>query len=226
MDQQTSNHLVADKIGLVLQHKRIELGLSPEECAGLINVEPGIYSAYEAGEQYPSMPEIEALSYYFDFLPEELWELQENVAEGEPQKPNVNFKLISKIRCRSIGAMIRQYRLEAGLTADHLAQKIGISNEALESYELGETAIPFDLLERISEATHHSLNDFLDRKSPIGSWAERQRISSDLNMLPEGLKAFAAKPINRPYLELAKKLSEMPVDKLREIAEGLLEITL
>jgi hypothetical protein len=33
------------------------------------------------------------------------------------------------------------------------------------------------------------------------------------------------KPVNEPYIALAKKLSELPANKLRSIAEGLLEIT-
>jgi hypothetical protein len=40
------------------------------------------------------------------------------------------------------------------------------------------------------------------------------------------LQDFLSKPINRPYLELAQRLSEMDVEKLRAVAEGLLEITL
>ena len=40
------------------------------------------------------------------------------------------------------------------------------------------------------------------------------------------LQGFVCKPINRPYLELAVRLSEMSVEKLRGVAEGLLEITL
>jgi transcriptional regulator with XRE-family HTH domain len=40
------------------------------------------------------------------------------------------------------------------------------------------------------------------------------------------LKEFISKPINLPFLELAMKLSRMDAKKLREIAEGLLEITL
>ena len=72
MDQQTSNQLVAEKIGQILQQKRVELGLSPVDCAGLIYVEPRIYTAFETGAEYPSLPEFEALGYYLDFLPEEL----------------------------------------------------------------------------------------------------------------------------------------------------------
>ena len=48
----------------------------------------------------------------------------------------------------------------------------------------------------------------------------------DFKEMPPELQAFVAKPINLPYLELAQRLSEMSVDKLRAVAEGLLEITL
>jgi hypothetical protein len=39
------------------------------------------------------------------------------------------------------------------------------------------------------------------------------------------LQAFIAKPINRPYLELAVKLSQLDADRLRSVAEALLAIT-
>jgi hypothetical protein len=44
--------------------------------------------------------------------------------------------------------------------------------------------------------------------------------------LPVELQDFVSKPINRPYLEIAHRLSEMPADQLRAVAEGLLAITL
>jgi len=43
--------------------------------------------------------------------------------------------------------------------------------------------------------------------------------------MPVEMQVFVSKPINRPYLELAIRLSEMSVDRLRSVAEGLLEIT-
>jgi hypothetical protein len=39
------------------------------------------------------------------------------------------------------------------------------------------------------------------------------------------LRQFVAMPVNRPYLELAMKLSNMSRDKLRSVAEDLLDIT-
>jgi hypothetical protein len=44
--------------------------------------------------------------------------------------------------------------------------------------------------------------------------------------LPPELQAFVSQAVNRPYLELAVKLSSMSSEKLRSVAEGLLDITL
>jgi hypothetical protein len=43
--------------------------------------------------------------------------------------------------------------------------------------------------------------------------------------MPAELREFVALPVNRPYLELAMKLSNMSRDKLRSVAENLLDIT-
>ena len=48
----------------------------------------------------------------------------------------------------------------------------------------------------------------------------------DFLQLPVELQNFVCKPINRPYLELALKLSGMSAEKLRGVAEDLLDITL
>jgi hypothetical protein len=44
--------------------------------------------------------------------------------------------------------------------------------------------------------------------------------------MPVELRQFVVMPVNRPYLELAMKLSNMSRDKLRSVAEDLLDITL
>jgi transcriptional regulator with XRE-family HTH domain len=48
----------------------------------------------------------------------------------------------------------------------------------------------------------------------------------DFPGLSDDLREFITKPVNVPYLELAMKLSRMDANKLRDIAESLLEITL
>jgi hypothetical protein len=54
--------------------------------------------------------------------------------------------------------------------------------------------------------------------------AEQKTIQNFLELDPE-LQAFVSKPVNRPYLELALKLSNMSTEKLRSVAENLLDIT-
>jgi hypothetical protein len=44
--------------------------------------------------------------------------------------------------------------------------------------------------------------------------------------MPVEMQEFITKPINRPYIEVAMKLSSLSADELRAIAEGLLEITI
>ncbi len=60
----------------------------------------------------------------------------------------------------------------------------------------------------------------------MGNWRRQQRATQHIERLPPDLQEFISKPVNRPYLELAQRLSEMSVEKLRAVAEGLLEITL
>jgi hypothetical protein len=64
-----------------------------------------------------------------------------------------------------------------------------------------------------------------DQTGPIGLWMVQQRAIQDFLLLPPELQNFVCKPVNRPYLELAMKLSGMSTDKLRSVAEDLLDIT-
>jgi hypothetical protein len=47
----------------------------------------------------------------------------------------------------------------------------------------------------------------------------------DFQNLPADIQLFVSKPVNRPYIDLAIRLSGMSVEKLRSLAEVLLEIT-
>jgi hypothetical protein len=59
----------------------------------------------------------------------------------------------------------------------------------------------------------------------MGKWFAQQEAAQRFLELPVELQEFVAAPVNQPYLELAQELSEMSLDKLRSVAESLLEIT-
>jgi hypothetical protein len=81
-------------------------------------------------------------------------------------------------------------------------------------------------LEAILAVLGARIEDFFDQSGPVGKWMTEQIAMQKFLELPEDMQNFACQPVNRPYLELAMKLSEMSTDRLRSVAEGLLDITL
>jgi hypothetical protein len=90
---------------------------------------------------------------------------------------------------------------------------------------LGERPIPLPELEALVKALSGRIESFFDRTGPIGQWLMSEEAIRDFLELPQELRQFVAMPVNRPYLELAMKLSNMSKDKLRSVAEDLLDIT-
>jgi transcriptional regulator with XRE-family HTH domain len=121
--------------------------------------------------------------------------------------------------------MLRQARLEAQISLQELAEHLGIDKEKMEAYELGMEPVPLPMLEHLSGILNRSIREFQDQKGPVGAWNAQQRAMRDFLALPLDIQKFITLPVNRPYLDLAVRLSEMSVDKLRAVAEGLLEIT-
>jgi hypothetical protein len=60
----------------------------------------------------------------------------------------------------------------------------------------------------------------------VGKWMNDQGAIQEFLQLPPELRGFVCMPVNRPYLELARNLSQLSTEKLRSVAEGLLDITL
>lgn len=60
----------------------------------------------------------------------------------------------------------------------------------------------------------------------MGEWVTSKQSLKLLLELPADLREFLSKPENQSYLRMAKNLSELSVEKLRALAEGLLDLTL
>lgn len=212
------------KLGVLMRSARRASGKSLEECANAIGIPISQLEAYELGEQAPSLPEIEMLAFFLQVSLEYFW--GNELLKGNGHQQLIEPGKLRNLRQRMIGALIRKARTEAGLSQEDLAEQTGISAERLNAYELGEEAVPLPELETLAKIFNTSVREFQDKKGPVGDWFTRQRIIKDFQELPAELQHFASKPVNQPYLELAKRLSEMQVEKLRSVAEVLLEITL
>jgi transcriptional regulator with XRE-family HTH domain len=221
---QTALTLRAKILGTLIRDARISSGKSVEECAELIGVTPERFGTFEWGEASPSLPELECLAYRLEVPLDHFWG-KRPLRPGDGHQALANMGLLMQLRQRMIGAMLRQARLESEITLEQLADYMECDVAELEAFELGEAPVPLPQLEVLSGVLSRSMREFHDQHGPVGRWQMKQQAVEDFLEMPLELQVFVSKPINRPYLELAVRLSEMSVERLRAVAEGLLEIT-
>lgn len=226
MVETTALDIRTKKLAVLIRDARNYSGKTIKDCADLLGISTYMMSAYEQGDKAPSLPELEVLAYYLDVPIEHFWGQQSILAREAARIEGSNLDRVLPLRHRIVGVMLRKARLEAGLSPEQLVDGLEIDAGQLEAYETGQEALPLPLLEQLSERLNRSLREFQDRDGPVGRWISRQAATQAFLDLPPDLQQFVTKPINLPYLELAQRLSEMSVDKLRAVAEGLLEITL
>ena len=211
-------------LGLLIRDARTHARRNVMECAQAVGVKPGQFRAYEDGRRAPSLPELEALVYFLDLPIDHFWSRE---IKSDKPMPHMNLDLpkLLAVRQRKIGALLRQERMNASISIRNLAHKTGISSSRIKAYELGERPIPLPELEALVKALGGRVESFFDRTGPIGQWMLNEEAIRDFLELPLELRQFVAQPVNLPYLELAMRLSNMSKDKLRSVAENILDIT-
>jgi transcriptional regulator with XRE-family HTH domain len=217
--------LRSKKLGVLIHAARLSTNHSMKDCAEAMSVTSGIYKSYEEGRRSPSLPELETLAYFFDLPLTEFW--RNNVLEDN-RKPleAMEIDVLMKLRNKIIGVKLRTLRMETGTSLKSLSQQSGISTSRLTKYEKGENPIPLAVLEGLLGLLNENIEKFIDKDGPIGQWLDEGKAIQEFLELPEELRMFVCKPINKPYLELALSLSGMSTEKLRSVAETLLDITL
>lgn len=214
----------AKKLGVLIRDARLQSGKNLEECSQAMGISADELNSMEFGERPPTLPELELFAYFLSLPLEHFWG-SETLKKGEDGR-SLDPSEISRIRQASIGELITQGRGAAHLSLEDLSSKTGVAIENLEAYEKGKLPIPLPELELIAQVLNSSIVYFEDQQSPTGSWFTEQKYIRQFKSLPAELQEFVSQPINRPYLELAVRLSELKVDRLRALGEGLLEITL
>lgn len=216
--------LRAKKLGALIRSARLASGKSIEACAEGLGIPVETFEEYELGEKSPSLPELEALAYQMD-IPLGVFLGEEQLSSSQGPSARQSLEKRTSLRQRMIGAQIRKGRQAAGMSLEELAEEGWSSPGLLEAYELGEIPVPLPDLEALSSLLGINFQDFRDQKGPVAAWAQQKRAMENFLSLPPDLQAFVSKPVNQPYLQLAQRLSEMDVNRLRAVAEGLLEIT-
>jgi transcriptional regulator with XRE-family HTH domain len=224
MSIQVQVALRSRKLGVLIRDARLAARKTIPECARTTGVTAGIFRAWEEGRRSPSLPELEVLSYSLNLPLHRFWSKDATSDDASPTL-TLNLPGFVSIRQRVIGALLRQAREKASISPRALSGMSGLSMPRIKAYELGERPIPLPELEGLTALLGGQIETLFDQTGHIGMWMVQQKAIQDFLQLPPELQNFVSKPVNRPYLELAMKLSNMSTDKLRSVAEDLLDIT-
>ena len=212
------------KLGILLYDARLSVGASIETCARLMGVTPNTYSDYEEGSISPSLPEIETLAFGINipiahFLGNQALSTRVLITD------DIKLDLIRSLRQKMLGSSLLQERTQKSLSPTDVAQMAGITEEELNEVEAGNLPLPLSQLQLVTDFLEIPLESLFDQQGIIGQWRKQQERNNAFEQLPNEVQEFVSDPMNSPYLELAIRLSGLDAEKLRTIAESLLEIT-
>lgn len=211
----------AQMLGNLIREARLYAGREPEECAGVLGLTPEAYEEVETGAHPVSLPDLEVLALYLKVPMGYFWGRDELV-----QPRPVDYQSLITLRHRVIGVMLRQLRLQARQTPKDFAAALGVDEATIAAYETGSTAVPYLHLETLSRYLDIPITYFVDdQHGPLGRHEAEQRLKKIFSELDPDMQAFLANPTNVTYMGTAKILSEMDVQRLRQVAESILDIT-
>jgi transcriptional regulator with XRE-family HTH domain len=211
-------------IGVLVRRARLRAGKSQKDCAGFLGCSPFVFRQYEQGEKGLSLPELEALAFFFDVPPASLWDDSQPLPE-DPAASALPMDQLLLLRRKILAVQFRQCRIAAGLAQREVAELLGCSPSMVSQYERGRRDIPLAELERMVEVCSRSLDEFLDQTIPLGQGEQERRALARLDELPADVRDFVLNPTNLLYFRIAILLSALRADNLRQIAETLLDIT-
>ena len=187
----------------------------------MLQITPEQLEEAEKGRHVLSLPALEVLSIYLDVPMAHFWGTK-TLGEAE----ELRYDELLALRHRIIGALLRRARLEAGMEAEALAEAASVDSEQLAAYERGQAPVPYLELEKLARALNVSIRSFVDEdRGPLGRHEEAHRMKQQFEQLPPDIQSFVSNPSNIHYIKTAMELSEMDADRLRTIAESLLDIT-
>jgi len=210
--------------GVLLRDARLAKGYSSEQLAVLMQVNHEVVLAWEFGQLSPTLPQLEMLAYLLEVPVSHFLSGTETLLQKVARR-QIDQGQYQSIRDHMIGAEIRYAREQAGYTITYLAEKSALDADTLQAYEFGHMGVPMPHLVSLASALQVSVSYFLEGSDRVGAFLQAQEaFDAFLKMEPE-LREFIANPSSHPYIALAMRLAALKTEKLRDIAEHILEIT-
>ena len=225
MDFAESYRLRAKMLGVLVRDARVNGDRSLDDCARLLRVPVSEVEAWEFGDRVPSLPQLELLANYLGIPIAHFWGTDTFDNDKNSHAIDAQIQYLA-LRDRMIGALLRQAREESGLSVEALSETSNIPVEQLNRYELGEESLPMHELTVLASGVNKNISYFLESSSYIGQILSALQEWKHFTDLPDDIRQFAANPLNVGFIEIAIMLSKMPTDKLRQMGESMLEITM
>ncbi|HEY4688854.1 MAG TPA: helix-turn-helix transcriptional regulator [Anaerolineae bacterium] len=212
-------------IGVLMQGARLRAGKTKKECADAIGVGVPTYTQFEEGRRDIALPQLELLAYALNVPTASFFKdrEQDKLVSEEPALPG---EQVMALRNRIIGVLLRQARTEARKTQKDLAAELGVSTRRITQYEYGQRPIPVAEIQHLADYLRLPITYFMDEG--VGRIGQREQLQSQFERfseLPDDVREFVSKYTNLPYLRVALRIAGMDADRIRGVAEGLLDIT-
>ena len=217
---ESDNSRRAKILGALIRDAREFAGHTVAECAEVVGITPEQFEQAEDGQYDISLPELEALAIFLGVPMGYFWGSETLEVEPEP-----DYNQMIALRHRVVGVILRQLRLQSQKSHQELADALGEDVATIQSYESGRTAVPYLHLEQLCRVMGVGVDQFAEQRGPLGRHEAEYKLHKQFHQMSPEMQAFLINPVNIRYLETAKKLSEMDVAKLRQVAENILDIT-
>lgn len=205
----------------LVQQARVYARRETAECAAALGLTTTTYEQAEAGDYPFSLPDLEVLAMYLRVPMGYFWgsiSLEDNL--------RTSYEDFIGLRQRVIGVLLKQRRLRARQSVEKLAEALAVDEAIIAEYESGNVPIPYLHLEQLSKILDVPVTHFVDEEhGPLARHEAEQRMLKQFSVMSPDLQVFITKPGNESYLETAKKIGEMDVERLRDLAASILDIT-
>ncbi|MEK6221692.1 MAG: helix-turn-helix domain-containing protein [Chloroflexota bacterium] len=225
MDSKQAVILRAKKLGILIRDARISAGKSKKEAGLSIGVSSATINSIETGKKSPSLPELELLSYYLNVPIEHFW-LDEIHSDDDSLLDQLHVEHALTLRDRFIGKILFDAREKKNIPYKEIKIETGISAARMKKYESGEGSISMPELEILCTYLEIPISRLNDASSQIGRWLIEKSSTTEYLRLPLEVQEFVSQRLNKPYLDIALRLSKLGTTELRQLAESLLEITI
>lgn len=215
--------LIRSKIlGVQIRLSRQETGRTLEDCASKLQVSEEQFSAWEYGNEVPSVPKLELLARYLDVPVSQFW--QENASDST-LKPGTEHDEFVALRQRLVGGLLRAARQAKQLTVEQLGDLVPLDVALIRQYEYGERRIPVDQLSVLARVLDRDLNFFLEDDEVYVAALQAPASTQVDQDLPEVLRQYSTDDKTLGLVKLAVAFSHIRSEELDQIAHALLAIS-